>query len=255
MIYTEQMKGPLRLNSRKKQTGEFNMKRFTILLLALALCGSLAACSDEKAESGKIEDNVAVGVADPGKDKVNTTEPVGSEKEPDTTSGEDKPSGQETPQNPTEDTVSDKTQESQPQTGGSVSNQTTQQSKPQDTTSVQSHPNQSQTVTTPTPEPETIPETQSTPDYEVTPEPQPTPESQPVQEAQPAPEPAMPTLEQASGYVGSSASALEGALGSPVSKEYSPSCMGEGEDGMWVYADFTVYTYRENGVETVEAVR
>jgi len=31
--------------------------------------------------------------------------------------------------------------------------------------------------------------------------------------------------------------------------------MGEGEDGVWVYEGFTVYTYRENGNETVEAVR
>ncbi len=31
--------------------------------------------------------------------------------------------------------------------------------------------------------------------------------------------------------------------------------MGEGEDGIWSYSGFTVYTYRENGVETVEAVQ
>ena len=30
--------------------------------------------------------------------------------------------------------------------------------------------------------------------------------------------------------------------------------IGEGEDGVWTYSGFTVYTYRENGVETVEAV-
>ena len=30
--------------------------------------------------------------------------------------------------------------------------------------------------------------------------------------------------------------------------------MGAGEDGIWNYGSFTVYTYRENGVETVEAV-
>lgn len=41
-------------------------------------------------------------------------------------------------------------------------------------------------------------------------------------ETKPA-EPAKPTASQASGYVGSSASALESALGAPTSKSYSPS--------------------------------
>ena len=68
-------------------------------------------------------------------------------------------------------------------------------------------------------------------------------------------EPAKPTASQASGYVGSSASALESALGAPTSKSYSPSCMGEGEDGIWTYDGFTVYTYKEGGSETVEAVQ
>ena len=62
-----------------------------------------------------------------------------------------------------------------------------------------------------------------------------------------------PSASQASGYVGSSASALESALGAPTSKSYSPSCMGEGEDGIWTYDGFTVYTYKEGGSETVEA--
>ncbi|MFR8817698.1 MAG: hypothetical protein ACLVFS_04265 [Butyricicoccus sp.] len=73
-------------------------------------------------------------------------------------------------------------------------------------------------------------------------------------ETKPA-EPAKPTASQASGYVGSSASALESALGAPTSKSYSPSCMGEGEDGIWTYDGFTVYTYKEGGSETVEAVQ
>ena len=84
-----------------------------------------------------------------------------------------------------------------------------------------------------------------------TPAPAPAPEPEP----EPEPEPAAPTAAQASAYIGGSASALEGALGSPNSKSYSPSCMGEGEDGIWNYGSFTVYTYRENGSETVEAVQ
>ncbi len=33
-----------------------------------------------------------------------------------------------------------------------------------------------------------------------------------------------------------------------------PAAWGPGEDGELVYDGFTVYTYRENGVETVEDV-
>lgn len=69
------------------------------------------------------------------------------------------------------------------------------------------------------------------------------------------PEPAKPTASQAQAYVGQAASSLKSALGAPSSSSYSPSCMGEGEDGIWTYDGFTVYTYRENGTETVEAVQ
>lgn len=81
--------------------------------------------------------------------------------------------------------------------------------------------------------------------------PAPKPESKP----EPKPEPAKPTASQAKAYVGQAASSLKSALGAPSSSSYSPSCMGEGEDGIWTYDGFTVYTYRENGTETVEAVQ
>ena len=41
---------------------------------------------------------------------------------------------------------------------------------------------------------------------------------------------------------------------SPESSDYAPSCLGEGEDGNLYYDGFVVYTYRENGTETVEYV-
>lgn len=113
----------------------------------------------------------------------------------------------------------------------------------------------------PLPKPESEPEAKPLPKPEPKPEakPQPKPETKPEAKPQPkpepTPEPAKPTAAQASGYIGSSASALEGAIGSPSSKSYSPSCMGSGEDGIWTYSGFTVYTYRENGSETVEAVQ
>lgn len=58
----------------------------------------------------------------------------------------------------------------------------------------------------------------------------------------------------AQGFVGKSASSLKAAIGSPNSSSYSPSCMGEGEDGELSYNGFTVYTYRENGSERVTEV-
>lgn len=58
----------------------------------------------------------------------------------------------------------------------------------------------------------------------------------------------------AQSYVGKSAGSLISAIGSPNSRSYAPSCMGEGEDGQLKYSGFTVYTYRENGKETVQHV-
>ena len=55
-------------------------------------------------------------------------------------------------------------------------------------------------------------------------------------------------------YIVQSVSSMIAALGSPISSSYAPSCLGPGEDGELVYDGFTVYTYRENGVETVEDV-
>ncbi len=48
---------------------------------------------------------------------------------------------------------------------------------------------------------------------------------------------------------------LYAAIGEPDSADYGPSCLGPGEDGELIYEGFTVYTYRENGVETVNVVR
>lgn len=76
------------------------------------------------------------------------------------------------------------------------------------------------------------------------PEPAPTPE----------PAPSAPTKSDAAAYKGSSKSSLVAGIGSPNSSSYSPSCMGDGEDGELHYNGFTVYTYRENGSETVTDV-
>ena len=104
----------------------------------------------------------------------------------------------------------------------------------------------------------------------------PAPEQQPAQPPQSAPavETAAPVMESAAPAAETqapapkqslfdAAKALEGesveellsAVGEPVSREeYMPSCLGDGEDGLWHYADFDVYTYREGGRESVYAV-
>ena len=63
-----------------------------------------------------------------------------------------------------------------------------------------------------------------------------------------------PSKATAQSYIGKSVSSLIAAIGSPASSQYSPSCMGDGEDGELRYNGFTVYTYKENGQEKVTDV-
>ena len=51
--------------------------------------------------------------------------------------------------------------------------------------------------------------------------------------------------------IGQDVGLLYEALGEPISAEYSLSCNGPGDDGLLTYEGFIVFTYRENGVETV----
>ena len=95
---------------------------------------------------------------------------------------------------------------------------------------------------TPTPTPEATPEATPTPTPEATPAP--TPE----QTASADPKATAESL------IGSDVSALYAAIGYPTGSSYAPSCLGDGEDGELYYDGFTVYTYRENGVETISVV-
>ena len=72
----------------------------------------------------------------------------------------------------------------------------------------------------------------------------------PAPDPEPDPEPAANPAD----YIGSSVDALYAVFGYPGSSDYGPSCIGPGEDGQLYYSGFTVYTYRENGVETVKDV-
>ena len=197
------------------------MKKLTAMLLALMLCFGLAACGGNTAQDDTKDESqtVQTGKTEDKKDEAKTEEKSDEAKTEDAkTETDDKTS--------TDSKTEDKTNENKPVT--SSTNTTT--AKPSASTS---KPAASAPASKPA---------------------QSKPAASAPAETKPA-EPAKPTAAQASGYVGSSASALESALGAPTSKSYSPSCMGEGEDGIWTYDGFTVYTYKEGGSETVEAVQ
>lgn len=61
-------------------------------------------------------------------------------------------------------------------------------------------------------------------------------------------------LETAKSFEGASVDALIQAIGQPISSDYAPSCLGEGEDGNLYYDGFTVYTYRDATGEVVSYV-
>ncbi len=113
-----------------------------------------------------------------------------------------------------------------------------------------------------TPEPVAAPEPRPAPEPAVEPEPQAAPETVVKPESQPAPEPANepaaspepggePSLDAALACAGQDISALYAAIGQPQDSFYEYSCSGPGDDGVLYYDGFLVFTYRENGVETV----
>ena len=203
------------------------MKKLTAMLLALTLCFGLAACGGNTAQDDTKDESqtVQTGKTEDKKDEVKTEEKSDETKTEDAkteTKTDDKTS--------TDSKTEDKTNETKPVT--SSTNTTTAKPSAPASTSKPSASTSKPAASAPASKPAA---------------------SAPA-ETKPA-EPAKPTASQAGGYVGSSASALESALGAPTSKSYSPSCMGEGEDGIWTYDGFTVYTYKEGGSETVEAVQ
>lgn len=205
------------------------MKKLTAMLLALTLCFGLAACGGNTAQDDTKDESqtVQTGKTEDKKDEAKTEEKSDETKTEDAkteTKTDDKTS--------TDSKTEDKTNETKP-----VTNTTTAKPSAPASTSKPSASTSKPAASAPASKPAQSKPAASAP-----------------AETKPA-EPAKPTASQASGYVGSSASALESALGAPTSKSYSPSCMGEGEDGIWTYDGFTVYTYKEGGSETVEAVQ
>ena len=199
------------------------MKKLTAMLLALTLCFGLAACGGNTAQ-------------DDTKDESQTVQTGKTEDKKDEAKTEEK---------------SDETKTEDAKTETKTDDKTSTDSKTEDKTNATKPVTSSTNTTTAKPSASTSKPAASAPASKPA---QSKPAASAPAETKPA-EPAKPTASQASGYVGSSASALESALGAPASKSYSPSCMGEGEDGIWTYDGFTVYTYKEGGSETVEAVQ
>ena len=81
-----------------------------------------------------------------------------------------------------------------------------------------------------------------------------TPAAAETPEATEAPAPEKTPLELAEECVGKDVAELYAAIGDPLSADYAPSCLGDGEDGILRYDGFSVYTYRENGSERVDTV-
>ena len=111
-----------------------------------------------------------------------------------------------------------------------------------------------------TPAPAAQEQTQQIPEESADEQPEPSaPETQtPAEQTQQAPaqepeeEPAEPSaLETALTFVDQDAAALISAIGEPLETAYEASCSGPGDDGVWTYDGFIVFTYRENGVETI----
>ena len=103
-----------------------------------------------------------------------------------------------------------------------------------------------------------VPDTTTPPSVETEePVPETTPEAT-VVPAEPSATPEPVTVADpkatAESLIGSDVSALYAAIGYPTGSSYASSCLGDGEDGELYYDGFTVYTYRENGVETISVV-
>ncbi len=100
------------------------------------------------------------------------------------------------------------------------------------------------------PEPATEPEPQAAPEPATEPEPQaaPEPANEPAASSEPG---GASSLDAALACAGQDISTLYAAIGQPRDSFYEYSCSGPGDDGVLYYDGFLVFTYRENGVETV----
>ena len=52
-------------------------------------------------------------------------------------------------------------------------------------------------------------------------------------------------------YIDKPAEDFISVFGEPSERDYGPSCLGDGEDGVLIYDGFTIYTYREGDEENI----
>jgi hypothetical protein len=69
-----------------------------------------------------------------------------------------------------------------------------------------------------------------------------------------APSPEEEALKIAKSFEGKDLSELVAVLGEPLSSEYVPSCLGNGQDGELKYDGFIVYTTQQGSAETITLV-
>lgn len=104
--------------------------------------------------------------------------------------------------------------------------------------------------TQPTADPEPVADPEPAKDPEPATDPEPplgteAPSQQPVENTSTA------TLDEVLALVGQDVNNLYAIAGTPQDSHYEYSCSGPGDDGILYYQDFIVFTYVENGLETI----
>lgn len=100
-------------------------------------------------------------------------------------------------------------------------------------------------------EPVAKPEPSTEPESAVEPEPTGDQTSASTGSQPPTEGPAAATLEDVQALVGQDVANLYAIAGQPQDSHYEYSCSGPGDDGILYYQDYIVFTYVEDGVETI----
>lgn len=100
-------------------------------------------------------------------------------------------------------------------------------------------------------EPVAKPEPSTEPESAVEPEPTGDQTSASTGSQPPTEGPAAATLEDVRALVGQDVANLYAIAGQPQDSHYEYSCSGPGDDGILYYQDYIVFTYVEDGVETI----
>lgn len=194
------------------------MKKVYVMLLSVALLLGLCACGGKTENTQPDQPDVEyVAAPESGEEQTDVPQEQAPEEKPQET---EEPAADPEPDQPAEE-------------------------EPADGAAQEQEPSAEEPAPEPTPEP--------------TPEPEPEPE--PAPQPEPAPEPETPVITDpaamktaAAALVGSSVSKLYDTIGQPLSADYAPSCLVDGDDGMLIYDGFTVYTERTAEKEIVSAV-